>query len=171
MNTDPLDRWLFACPTLRGVSPLAGDAHRSGLLDLRKSLASAVAANVRETVAGFSRTAPSKRLHEQTARAHSARPGRIRLRVESGVGRLYGRCGALAGISEADGAAVLHFRAALPDSLLAALHGRHVASLVHLPILAARNLVITETRKDQWGLTVWFNVPGRPVAIEDLLEI
>lgn len=151
-----LSEWLIACPAVEGVSELACDAHRRGLLDLRRHLPKTIAAMVREYASGFKADAQPRLHHEGLASIRAAQPRGCSLRIERGIAMLQGTIAEGVGFSEAKGHAVICLDRRLPEAIVAAAVGRDLRDLVDIALLNGKHRGVIAADQDIGGLTVWF---------------
>lgn len=156
--------WLLTCPELTSISTIALDAGTRGLLDLPDAIAKAVAADVHLCALGASVIWRSKARHARLAKLYAWRRRHCHLVVRQGTVLLDGRVAQGAGLAQMPGAAVVHIRQQLPETLLAALPGRRLDELIDMRIATGRGYRVTSAERDGSGITIWFDVPTVPIA-------
>jgi hypothetical protein len=153
--------WLLDSPALRSVSLLVLDAARLGLIDIEEELARAVSHEARMQTLNH----PELRVPHMRRYKHFRRyPDRLRVRIDGGLAVLDGLVGKDSAIWQTRSGATLETGVSLPETLITALAGRPLASLVSYPLLDGRGYVIASATSTAIGSDLTFEVPAIPIA-------
>lgn len=167
MNRGTLD-WLLACPSVEGVSALAVDIHREGLLPLERELARAIARSVSEAALGAAPRLQPPLYHERAAMMYATRIRGQQMAIVKGVAVMRGRLLPGVGISELPGQVALHLRATVPDTIVMAAPGQPLRDLIGWQLFKAERFEILSAHQARDGLTIWIKTSRPPVPLATL---
>ena len=153
--------WLLDCPALTSVSMLVLDAARCGLIDIEEEIARAVSHEARmQTLKYREMRIPHMRRYKHFNRYSRT----LRVRIDEGVAVLDGALGEESAIRQTRSGATLETETTLPETLITALTGRPLGSLVSSPLLDGRGYLIASATNTAIGSDVTFKVPMIPIA-------
>lgn len=153
--------WLLDSPVLRAVSMLVLDAAMCGLIDIEDEIARAVTLDARMRTLCYPEL---RRPHMRYMNKHRRYPPRPRVRIEDGVAVLEGSISKSGAIRQTRTTATLDTDVVIPDTLVAALPGRPLSSIVSSPLLDGRNYTIAAAESTDMGTDITVRIPAIPIA-------
>lgn len=159
--TQDMREWLLESPALKAVSMLVLDAAMCGLIDFDEEIARAVTLDARMRTLCYPEL---RRPHMRYMNKHKRYPPRPRVRIEGGVAVLEGWISKSGAIRQSRTTATLDTNVTIPDTLVAALPGRPLSSVVTSPLLDGRNYLIAAAASAAVGAEITFEVPAIPIT-------